>query len=81
MSARSSSTDVRLWLRDTHALVWKSCFQIRSIHQQKLGITQQQEEKVHLAELHVAWLPVTKLPPLPPIPVTGHKVQAGADVL
>ena len=35
----------------------------------------------YLAELHVAWLPVPKLPSLPGFSVAGHKVQAGAYVL
>ena len=56
--------------------------QTRSVRERNLAITQQRDEKtLYLAKLHVAWLPITKLPPLPPISITGHKVQAGTYVL
>ena len=41
----------------------------------------QEQEELHLAKLHVPWLPIAKLAAFPPISVTCHKVQTGADIL
>lgn len=46
-----------------------------------LGKTSRGKGESHLAELHVSWLPIAKLATFPPIPVTCHKVQTGADIL